>query len=95
MVGLEVGADDYVTKPFSIVELLARIQAHLRRAGMPVAGGEGVDGRRPLPQGGTPLIVGDLEIDAARREVRVGGAGRCSSSAGSSTCCTTSPATPG
>jgi DNA-binding response OmpR family regulator len=70
VVGLEVGADDYVTKPFSIVELLARIKAHLRRAGMPVAGSEA--GRRGV-QPATPLVVGDLEIDAARREVRVGG----------------------
>jgi DNA-binding response OmpR family regulator len=72
VVGLEVGADDYVTKPFSIVELLARIKAHLRRAGMPAAAAAAAGtGRRPAPA--APLVVGDLEIDAARREVRVGG----------------------
>ncbi|MDQ3699653.1 MAG: response regulator transcription factor [Chloroflexota bacterium] len=70
VVGLEVGADDYVTKPFSIVELLARIKAHLRRAGMPAAGP--LD-RRQHPQAVSPLIVGDLEVDASRREVRVNG----------------------
>jgi DNA-binding response OmpR family regulator len=73
VVGLEVGADDYVVKPFSIVELLARVKAHLRRAGMPVVGAEERrwDSQRSRPP--APLVVGDLEIDPARREVRVGG----------------------
>jgi DNA-binding response OmpR family regulator len=79
VVGLEVGADDYVTKPFSIVELVARIKAHLRRAGMPVlsstdrpADRSGV-GRQQPRNVAVPLVVGDLEIDPARREVRVAG----------------------
>jgi DNA-binding response OmpR family regulator len=79
VVGLEVGADDYVTKPFSIVELVARIKAHLRRAGMPVLSStdrpavrSGV-GRQQPRNVAVPLVVGDLEIDPARREVRVAG----------------------
>jgi DNA-binding response OmpR family regulator len=59
IVGLELGADDYVTKPFSPRELVARVRAVLRRAG-----GEA-----------TPevLLVGDLEIDLPAREVRLRG----------------------
>jgi len=57
--GLNLGADDYVTKPFSPGELLARIRAVLRRAGN--------DDGPPL------LMFGDLEIDFLRHEVRVKG----------------------
>jgi len=57
IVGLEIGADDYMTKPFSMRELLARIGAMLRRAGMAKA----------QPQPG-PLKIGGLEIDIARHQ---------------------------
>jgi DNA-binding response OmpR family regulator len=63
LIGLSVGADDYVTKPFSTRELVARIRAMLRR---PRGGGAGAG--RPAPR-----RLGDLELDPAAREVRVRG----------------------
>jgi DNA-binding response OmpR family regulator len=60
ILGLELGADDYLTKPFNPRELVARIKAILRR------------GERSVKMDGTsPIHVGDLTIDEARREVRI------------------------
>ncbi len=62
IVGLELGADDYLTKPFNPRELVARVKAILRRA----------EPRREDP-GGQPRRVGNLAVDAARREATVDG----------------------
>ena len=61
IIGLEVGADDYMTKPFNPRELVARVKSILRRA----------TPERRLPESAV-LRHGDLTIDAGRREVRVG-----------------------
>src|SRR5919201_678148 len=62
IVGLELGADDYVTKPFSPRELATRVKTVLRRAR-----------RSAVPQ--TSVSVGPLEIDATTHEARVDGKG--------------------
>jgi two-component system, OmpR family, response regulator RegX3 len=62
VVGLELGADDYITKPFSTRELVARIKTILRRA--PVAGQVGDE---------SPVEASGVRVDRVRHEVRVGG----------------------
>jgi len=65
IVGLEIGADDYMTKPFSLRELLARARAMLRRAKM-------AEGQ--LGAGEAVLKVGDIEVDIGRHRASKGGA---------------------
>jgi DNA-binding response OmpR family regulator len=68
VVGLEMGADDYLTKPFSMREFLARVKALLRRERLIRQELSGAAGRAKAQQ----LVFGDLTIDLDRHEVMVG-----------------------
>ena len=61
VIGLELGADDYVVKPFSAREVVARIRAVLRRV------------ETTAPEAGGTIEIGDVRLDPAKREVRRGG----------------------
>jgi DNA-binding response OmpR family regulator len=67
ILGLELGADDYLTKPYNPRELVARVKAVLRRGGVRPENGDAAAGR-------VVLRCGDLTLDSERREVRVGSA---------------------
>jgi two-component system, OmpR family, response regulator len=62
VLGLEMGADDYITKPFSVREFRSRVRAALRRSEM-----------ASVRHGGEPIAAGDLRIDFDRRAVEVDG----------------------
>lgn len=68
VVGLEMGADDYITKPFSMRELLARVKAQLRRVRL-----DHSDKEPDEAQDRQILTYGDLELDIPRREIRRSG----------------------
>ena len=64
IMGLELGADDYITKPFAIRELLARVNANIRRAGMPTA---------VVEDTGSRMVLGRIVIDTDRATVEKDG----------------------
>ncbi len=72
ILGLELGADDYITKPFSVRELVARVKANLRKV-------EVVSNDKAIEQSGeekkkeSKIVVGDLELDLDKFEVKVRG----------------------
>ncbi len=63
VLGLEMGADDYITKPFSVREFRSRVKAALRRSEM----------LRSRPSAGEPIVAGELRIDFERRRVSARG----------------------
>jgi len=64
VVGLDIGADDYMTKPFSMRELMARVRALLRRSEM---------AETTVPAAKAGIKIGDIDIDTARHQVMLNG----------------------
>lgn len=75
IVGLELGADDFLVKPFAMRELVAHVRAMLRRSRMSGSPPADAAGRPPgnQPDQGKLIRAGDVEIDIARRSVTLGG----------------------
>jgi DNA-binding response OmpR family regulator len=69
IVGLEIGADDYLTKPFSMRELMARVKAQLRRTQVIREELEKLKAGEPAPNNMETLSFGGLQINQSRREV--------------------------
>lgn len=74
ILGLELGADDYITKPFSVRELMARIKANLRKADISLEN-QIVEQTNPTNEKkkDSKIVVGDLELDLDKFEVKVRG----------------------
>lgn len=74
IVGLELGADDYITKPFSVRELMARVKANLRKMEMSNISKENIVSNEVREEQKTNIVaVNDLELDLDRFEVKVRG----------------------
>ena len=71
ILGLELGADDYITKPFSVRELVARVKANLRKVEV-VSNNQFVE-KKENKKKESKIIVGDLELDLDKFEVKVRG----------------------
>ncbi len=67
IIGLELGADDYITKPFSVRELMARVKANLRKVD------DEKDSKQKEEEKARKIVVGDLELDLEKVEVKVKG----------------------
>ena len=73
ILGLELGADDYITKPFSVRELVARVKANLRKIDVNSNVQKSAQSESEKPKETKKIIVGDLQLDLDRFEVRVRG----------------------
>lgn len=72
ILGLELGADDYITKPFSVRELVARVKANLRKVEA-VSANQEMEKSNPNKKKENRIVVGDLELDLDKFEVKVRG----------------------
>ncbi len=73
ILGLELGADDYITKPFSVRELVARVKANLRKVEAVSDTRVAVDATNEEKKKESKIVVGDLELDLDKFEVKVRG----------------------
>ena len=71
ILGLELGADDYITKPFSVRELVARVKANLRK--VDVVSNNQTSNNKEEAKKESKIVVGDLELDLDKFEVKVRG----------------------